>query len=172
MTAYSRAQTGLRPYKAHYLFRPPPPVEGIALHWPATSSPLRNTARVMSALRAWQTYHMDVKGWSDIAYQVAIDQAGNTYRLRGLRYRSAANGDEDTNERFGALLLVVAQGEKPTQELIEATRRVIARHRALFQHSKRIVGHGEIRPGPTACPGPQIQKLIDDGKFDPTGGIR
>jgi hypothetical protein len=172
MTAYSRAQTGLKPYKAHYLFRPPPAVEGIALHWPAMSSPLRTVPRVMSSLRAWQTFHMDVRGWSDIAYQVAIDQAGNTYRLRGLRYRSAANGDESTNERYGALLLVVAIGEKPTQELIETTQRVIGRHRALFQHSKLIVGHGEIRPEPTACPGERIQKLIDDGKFEPTGGIR
>ena len=147
-------------------------VEGIALHWPGITSPLGNPERVMSALRSWQAMHMDQRGWSDIAYQVAVDQSGNTYRLRGLRFRSGANGDQDVNERFGAMLLVVAEDEKPTEELIRATRRLIARHRQLFTRSKRIVGHGQIRPGGTACPGPHVNKLIANGPFDPTGRIR
>ena len=171
MTYYSRRDWKARPPRARYKLREGD-VDGIALHWPAISSPLGNPDRVMSALRAWQNDHMDnpAKRWSDIAYQVAIDQEGNTYRLRGLRHRSAANGGTDVNLRFGAILLVVAGGEHPTMPLIEATRKRIAVFRRYFPDANRIVGHRDIRPpevGATACPGDRIHRLILAGAFDP-----
>lgn len=142
-------------------------VAGIALHWPAMSRPLTTVEAVTNALRGWQAYHMDDKDWSDIAYQEAIDQAGNVYGLRGLRTQPGANGDRTTNERYGALLLVLAPGEQPTDALVKAVRRRIRRHRELFPRSTGIVGHNEIRPEPTACPGPIVQGHIDSGTFDP-----
>src|SRR3546814_3799681 len=95
-------------------------VDGTALHWPGMTKPINaigdaGKARVASALRGWQDYHMDVRGWSDIAYQVAVDQAGRAWVLRGLSIRSAANGDADVNRRYGALLLILAPGEQPTE---------------------------------------------------------
>lgn len=166
MNHFSRDDWEARPYEAHYpLDRDQ--VRGIALHWPAMTKPLRDVAAVKAALRSWQAYHMDTRGWSDIAYQVAIDQAGNTYRLRGLKFRSGANGDTVTNLEYGALLLVVAEGEKPSETLVKAVRSRVAAHRRLFPRSRLIVGHGQIRPEPTACPGPAIQRLIDAGHFDP-----
>lgn len=176
MTHYSRAEWHARPPRGRTPLERHE-VEGIALHWPGITVPLGNPARVMSALRSWQALHMDTNqiaagGASDIAYQVAVDQLGNTYKLRGLRIRSGANGNTDLNDRFGAILLVLAEGEKPTPQLIDAVKRRIARHRQLFPHSKRIVGHGQIRPGGTLCPGPRVQRLINAGAFDPTGGIR
>lgn len=171
MTHYSRAEWGARePTGRTLLVRSE--VDGIALHWPGIERPLGNPERVKSALRAWQADHMDnpEKRWSDIAYQVAIDQLGNVYRLRGLRYRSAANGGTDVNSRFGALLLVVAIGEKPSDALIRSTRRRIQAHRRIFPGSRLIVGHRDIRPaelGGTACPGDKIQALIDSHGFRP-----
>lgn len=171
MTHYSRDDWGARPYQAHYPLDKDQ-VEGIALHWPAIDDKLHTVDQCKAALRSFQRYHMDTNaiaegGASDIAYQVAIDQAGNTYRLRGLRYRSAANGDGDTNRRFGALLLLVAIGEKPTDRLVTAVRHRIAEHRRIFPDSRRIVGHGEIRPEPTACPGQLVQHMIDAHVFEP-----
>lgn len=167
MTWYSRQEIGLRAPTHPPGRLDPAEVVGIALHWPATPTELTTVAACKAALRGWQDYHMDGRGWSDIAYQQAIDQEGNTYQLRGLGDRSAANGDEDLNGRFGALLLLVAYEERPSDAMIARVRYRIARHRARFHNSRRIVGHGEIRPGGTACPGPQIQRLIDAGKFKP-----
>ena len=144
-------------------------VDGIALHWPGHAKPLTSVEDVKAALRGWQDYHMDDRGWSDIAYQEAIDQAGNVYRLRGRRRQPGANGDTDTNTRYGALLLVVATGETPSKALIKATRRRIKRHRRLFPNSGAVVGHGDIRPDPTECPGARIRALINDGAFTPKG---
>lgn len=145
----------------------PANVKGVALHWPAMASRLDTVPEVMAALRSWQSYHMDGHGWSDIAYQRAIDQRGNVYQLRGLRTQSAANGDTDVNETYGAFLLVVAMGEKPTDQLVHATREQVARFRRRFPRATKIVGHQDIRPEPTSCPGPAIMGLIHAGRFRP-----
>jgi hypothetical protein len=167
MTRYSRAEWGARPSKGGPGSLTSSRVEGIALHWPAMSKPLRGREAVAAALRGWQNYHMDGHGWSDIAYQVAVDQDGNRYELRGLATTSGANGDSDVNARFGAVLLILAPGEEPTDAMVTEVRNVVADHRRLFPNSRRIVGHGQIRPDGTACPGPAAQRLIDDGAFDP-----
>lgn len=143
-------------------------VEGVALHWPAWRSPLKTRAAVESALRSWQRYHMDTLGWSDIGYQEAVDQEGNVYRLRGLRNQSGANGGSDVNERFGAILLVLAPGEEPSKAMVAAVRRRIGVHRDHFPKSTRIVGHQDVRPEPTACPGPAVMRMIGQGTFEPT----
>lgn len=166
-TYVSRAEWGARPHRAGPGPLLPSNVEGVALHWPAMSKPLRGIAAVSAALRGWQNDHMDDRGWSDIGYQEAIDQDGNVYELRGLGTQSGANGDQDVNKRFGAILLVLAPGEQPTAVMIVATRRRIARHRELFPRSKRIVGHNDIRPEPTACPGPIVTAKIHAGVFEP-----
>jgi hypothetical protein len=128
-------------------------VEGEALHWPGMSSRIDATGdagarRVASALRGWQDYHMDVRGWSDIAYMVAIDQAGRAWTLRGLNVQSGANGNEDVNERFGAFLLVLGPGEEPTAAM-------------------KAKGHRDVRPEGTDCPGDRAYAAIQRGDFTP-----
>lgn len=167
MTRYSRSDWHARTPKPG-----PGPLDarkvvGIALHWPAMSGPIRTTKGVIAALQGWQNYHMDDLGWSDIAYQEAIDQDGNVYVLRGLKATSGANGDTWSNATHGSLLLVLAPGEEPTEKMIRGVRRRIRRHRDLFPRSTRIVGHNDIRPEPTACPGPIVSRLIDAGVFNP-----
>lgn len=143
-------------------------VRGIAFHWPAMTKPIRGVEAVKAALRGWQDYHMDNNGWSDIAYQEAFDQDGNVYRLRGVKTRSAANGSTDVNRAYGAFLLILAPGEKPSPAMVASVRRRVARHRVLFPRSKQLVGHGEIRPsGPTECPGPAVRTCLDTGVFEP-----
>lgn len=164
MTHFNRSEWGGRPPRDRYRLDPLR-VAGVALHWPGTTKRLGSVAAVSGALRSWQDYHMDVKGWSDIAYQIAVDQLGNTYGLRGLRYRSAANGDANVNAVHGAFLLVVAIGEAPSPAMVKTVRARVKAHRSLFPNSRLIVGHNDIRPEPTACPGPLVSALIDAGKF-------
>lgn len=140
-------------------------VEGLALHWPGDEVRRETVDAVKVALRAWQTMHIEVNGWRDIAYQAAVDQAGNHYRLRGLRYQSAANGDEDVNDRYGALLLVLGIGERPSAAMVATTRRLVVRHQSIFPRSKGTVPHSAIRPTATACPGDHVRKLITTGAF-------
>lgn len=163
----TRKEWGAAPRRGGPGLLQPSRVEGLAVHWPATSQPIRGVANVSAALRGWQRYHQQTLGWSDIGYQEAIDQDGNVYRLRGLAVQSGANGNTDVNERFGALLLVLAPGEDLSPAMIAAVRRRVARHRDKFPNSRRIVGHADIRPEPTACPGPAATAAIRAGKLNP-----
>lgn len=161
MTRVTRSKWGARAPRPGPGRLDPEEVTGMVIHWPAMSKPLRGIRAVSAALRGWQAYHMDDLGWSDIAYQEAIDQDGNTYVLRGLWKQSAANGDSDVNEDNGAILLVLAPGEKPTRKMLDALDRRIARHREVFPRSHRVYGHNDVRSEATACPGKIVQDLID-----------
>lgn len=164
---FSRSEWGARPSRGG-----PGPlfgsnVQSIALHWPAIANPVHGVENVKTALRGWQNFHMDGRGWSDIAYQEAVDQEGNRYVLRGLDAQSGANGDEVANKAHGAILLILAPGEQPSPAMITAVREAVADHRRLFRNSRGVKGHSEVRPEPTSCPGPIVLALIHEGTFEP-----
>ncbi|TDO69604.1 hypothetical protein EV651_101649 [Kribbella sp. VKM Ac-2571] len=144
-------------------------VEGAVIHWPGTGSTsvIHTKAAVASALRGWQDYHMDTRGWSDIAYQVAVDQAGRAWTLRGLRTQSGANGDNDVNERYGAILLILVTGEQPSAAMKATTRGVIADFRRIYPRGTAIRPHSAVRPEPTDCPGDPARAAIARGEFTP-----
>lgn len=150
-------------------------VVGEALHWPGTTKPINavgeaGKARVASALRGWQNYHMDTRGWSDIAYQIAVDQVGRAWTLRGLNIRSGANGDANVNRLYGAFLLVLAPGEQPSAAMKATVQNVIRDFRAhLPNASATPKGHKDVRAAGTDCPGPLAYAAIKRGEFTPSG---
>jgi hypothetical protein len=148
-------------------------VDGTALHWPGMAKPINaigaaGQARVASALRGWQNYHMDGRGWSDIAYCVAVDQAGRAWTLRGINIRSGANGDADVNRRYGAILLILAPGEQPSAAMKTTVKGVVADFRRRFPHASATPkGHKDVRTAGTDCPGPLAYAAIKRGDFTP-----
>lgn len=173
MTTYiTRAQIGLRSARGGPGNLTVSRVENVAFHWPGMAAPINAVGdigmrRVCSALRGWQAYHMDTRGWSDIAYQVAIDQEGRAYTLRGINIQSGANGNNDVNERFGAVLLVLAPGEKPSAKMEATGKLVQADFRKRYPKvPARPTKHRSVRPAGTDCPGPLAVQAIDSGRFD------
>ena len=178
MTTYiTRAQWGARPPDGATALVPSD-VLNIAFHWPGSAKAIdaggdAGFARICSALRGWQDYHMDVRGWSDIAYQTAIDQAGRAYTLRGINIKSAANGGTYVNLHYGAILLVLGPGEEPSPAMLATARAVMADYRRRYSAiPNRPTWHGAIRPGGTAdapstdCPGPSAIAAIKAGLID------
>lgn len=181
----TRAQIGLRPRDGGGVALRTADVDGWVLHWPGMASPINAVGdagfrRVCSALRGWQNYHMDVRGWSDIAYMGAVDQEGRKYTLRGINIKSGANGDNDVNTRFGAFLLVLAPGEKPSAKMVATAKEIGAEFCARFSGARlKPYGHQDVRPRnsqgekTTDCPGPIAEAAINAGTFTPsasTGG--
>lgn len=177
MTYISRAQIGLRaPSSSRALV--PSQVKNTAFHYPGMANAINATGadglrRVCSALRGWQAYHMNTRGWSDIAYCVAADQVGRKYTLRGINVRSAANGGTQVNLEYGAVLLILGNNEEPTAAMAKAAREIMGDYRVRFSRiPKRPTWHGAIRPGGTAedpstdCPGKRAIAQIKAGKFD------
>jgi hypothetical protein len=144
-------------------------VEGAVIHWPGSGEKdsFDSQAEVAAALRGWQNFHMDDRGWSDIAYQVAVDQAGRAWTLRGLRNQSGANGNNDLNERYGAILLVLITGEQPSAAMKATVRGVIADFRKIYPEGTAIKPHSAVRPDGTDCPGPAARAAIARGDFNP-----
>lgn len=71
--------------------------------------------RCASILRAWQDFHMNSKGWSDIAYNSAFCPHGHVYDLRGPGIRSGANGTNAGNSRSVAFVYI-GGGDDPLTE--------------------------------------------------------
>lgn len=179
MTTYiTRAQIGLRAPKAGPGNLTISRVEGVADHYPGTPKPINAVGdagfrRVCSALRGWQDYHMNSRGWSDIAYQIAIDQEGRAYTLRGINTQSGANGNATANENFGAVLLVLGNNEAPSAKMIATARLVHADFKKRYPHLRvRPYGHQEVRQHTasggvtTDCPGKATMAAIHAGKLD------
>lgn len=177
VTYITRAQIGLRAPNGSVSLAPSQ-VKNTAYHYPGMANPINAVgdagfARVKSALRGWQTYHMDTRGWSDIAYQIAVDQVGRAYTLRGINIRSAANGGTQVNLEYGAVLLILGNNEAPSAAMEATSRAVMQDYRVRFKAiPARPTWHGAIRPGGTAsdpsttCPGKLTIAEIKAGKFD------
>lgn len=151
----------------------PSRVRGVVVHWPGSSETdsFDSRAEVAAALRGWQRYHQEERDWSDIAYQVAVDQAGRAWTLRGWRTQSGANGNNDLNETYGALLLVLVAGEEPSEAMKRTVRAVVADFRSIYgTDADEIRPHSAVRPDGTDCPGPAAREAIVRGEFDPRNG--
>lgn len=178
VTYITRAQIGLRAPRSGPGNLTISRVRGVADHYPGTPKPINAVgdagfARVCAALRGWQDYHMNSRGWSDIAYQVGVDQVGRAYTLRGVNVQSGANGNATANEDFGAVLLILGNDEAPTPAMIATARLVHADFRKRYSNCRvRPYGHQEVRQHTstgaitTDCPGTRVMALIRAGKLD------
>lgn len=110
-------------------------------------------------LRGIQGFHMNKKGWDDIAYNFAFAPSGRVYELRGWKIRSAANGTKKGNDSSHAFLLMIGEGDDVTQKMIDSVRRM----RALGD-SKYVKLHRDWKS--TACPGAEVAALVREGKFE------
>lgn len=139
-------------------------VIGVALHWPGITRPIHGVENVKRALRGWQALHMDTNGWMDIAYNEAIDQDGNVYRLRGLANQSAANGNQTVNRQYAALLLILAPGERPSGKMIRSVNRRLRKYAKAYPRMQNQVvavrPHSFVRGGGTECPGDVVRDCI------------
>jgi hypothetical protein len=140
---------------------------GVAVHWPGATGQIgQSQDAIASRLEGYRAFHVNVRGWNDIAYQMAIDNAGRIWKLRGERFMSAANGDQDVNQAWGAVLLMLDQDDKPSEDMVEAFR-VWRKTRWLtrFPHAIRIAPHSAVRPDATDCPGDAARALIRSGRL-------
>lgn len=138
--------------------------EGQTLHyggsspWPATvdrSTPARfaattDHARCATILRAWQAFHIDDRGWTDLAYNSAVCPHGHRYDGRGVDRRSAANGTNAGNKRSCATVYI-AGGNDP---VTDAAKRAFHAEADRFGAPLRW-NHSDWKS--TACAGDQVR---------------
>lgn len=150
----------------------PDAVEGIYLHYPAAGRiTLADTSldSLAQRLRGYRSDHVKSKGWKDIAYSAAVDQAGHTYELRGLGMETGANGGSTSNNHAGAILMLVGNNEDPSPKMVAAVNGLLAQYKKRFPRASWIRGHQQSPDASTDCPGVKIMALIDAGSFSYDG---
>lgn len=155
----SRAEAGLRAPKctstnitkegdtAHY-GGPSPWGSGVDRSSPAAFQATADHNRCASIWRAWQAFHMDSRGWCDIAYSSGVCPHGIRYEGRGPGKRTGAQGTNDGNLRSYATCYIAGDSDPLTEDA----------KRAFLDEGERLAalrwGHREWHS--TGCPGGPI----------------
>ena len=112
-------------------------------------------------VRAIQRYHIDAKGWLDIAYNHVFCGHGFVFVGRGFGARSAANGTKEANDGYFAVCFLgddSAGRDDVTPEARGALGRLIGEYRRRYAAARRIRPHSDFVA--TECPGDELRELI------------
>lgn len=159
LIVYSRSDAGLRqprsvahvPYSAD---------AGCVVHWQGPGRGALGLDASFAQLRAWQDYHMNGHGWSDIGYNAAIPRGcpvGTVVLLRGMGARGAHCGHNVGNALPGVVVMFGEADAGPTDDQLAT----LALFRREFARG-RVTGHNEWSP--TSCPGPVLKAWISKNR--------
>ena len=155
-------------------------VTGAMVHHTATGNTY-TAEQVPAVLRSIQAFHVNERGWNDIAYNVLIDRFGRAWEGRSGGVHRAVVGSDDTdvtNQRLTNISLLGNHEEvAPTAATMEPLAQVVAwkllRH-GVDPHGRTwgsggreggrvdlpaIHGHRDERP--TLCPGRYVYSQMD-----------
>lgn len=116
--------------------------------------------RGSEGMRAIQDYHMDVKGWSDIAYSFVIDPISNwVYVGRGAGIQGAHTEGHNTTSHA---ICIMGNFEvmKPSDDLLRTIAELINYGVEKGWWSKFTGGHRDASGASTACPGKYLYAAI------------
>jgi hypothetical protein len=118
--------------------------------------------RCASIWRAWQSFHMDARGWSDIAYSSGVCPHGTRFEGRGPGRRTAANGTNTGNDLSLATCYIAGVGDPLTDAAKHAFCDEAARFGVPLDRA-----HSDWKP--TGCPGDELRAWIRAGAPRPGG---
>lgn len=138
---------------------------GVAVHWngPACASAIRKHNQCPGFIRGIQRFHMDSRGWSDIAYSMFACPHGHLFEGRGKGIGTAANGTNYGNANYYAIYAMWGQGDG---DVPEAMLDGIAKGVALCKSwgaGNTVTTHNALFG--TECPGPELTRLVKSGRF-------
>lgn len=116
-------------------------------------------------VRSWQNFHMDGRGWSDIAYNMVACPHDYVFQGRGHGVRSAANGSNAGNQSSYAICYLGGEADP----LTDGGKRA-------FRYAAQVLGQPLSKVHSdwfaTSCPGDQVRSWVRAGAPPPvTGGI-
>ena len=131
------------------------------IHWGGSGSAAVGLDAEIARIQSWDRYHTNTKGWAGgFAYNFAVGDTGTIFRGRGVNQAGATSGDiEDDGipENKEALAAVWIGGAKsrPSDAAYAAYERLIE-----SSNLDRVIGHMEVKPRSTACPGPDLMAFV------------
>jgi N-acetylmuramoyl-L-alanine amidase len=141
----------------------PADARGVAVHY--TGMDADEQALHMNCagrVRGIQRYHMEEKGWLDIAYSHLVCRHGYVFVARGYGIRTAANGTTAANDHYFAICFLGndSQGRADlTREARHALGELIRDYRHRYPRALRVRPHSAFVR--TDCPGLELKAWID-----------
>lgn len=134
---------------------PPLCPDSFALHHTAILS--EPSKSIEGKMRDMQDFHMDNRGWEDIAYHFFIDANGYIAEGRRLSRKGDMTTRPGSNVDISGLINISLEGdltkEKPTQEQLKSLNHLLCWLSNTYQISaSEIYGHNDYYPQ-TRCPG-------------------
>jgi len=136
----------------------------MALHHTAAKA----ISNVELAMRQAQAYHMDGRGYCDIAYHFGVSQDGRVFELRPLPYRGGHTLNNNTGN-VGIVFLGCFDGacgnDQPTEALLNAGAgivRMMHLTEGIEINADRVRGHRDHAGAQTACPGGTLYPRLEE----------
>lgn len=160
MHIISRKHWGARDPRSNRSSQSPQGVRELFLHWPGEGvesyASVNTPQEEEAAMRKYQDFHMDGRGWADFAYSFAVFPSGRVYRGRGMGNVPAAQDGHNTNTV--AVCVVLGTKDKLTPVIKAAVEELRDHCREVAGHGLRVRGHGEVTS--TECPGPTLRAWL------------
>lgn len=120
-------------------------------------------ASCAAKVRGIQNFHMDARGWADVAYTAIVCPHGFVFEGRWIGARTGANGTNQGNDSAYAICALVGQGDPTPDVMVDAIAEVAAHLRAHGGAGIRVNGHRDWKA--TACPGDPLYHEVRAGTF-------
>lgn len=155
MNRVSRAQWGGKPPRSVTSLTP---AYGTTVHYEGPHLGEFPHASCATKVRGIQKFHMDTRGWVDIAYTAIICPHGYIYEGRWVGVRTAANGTNDGNSSAYAVCLLAGEGDPITDPMLAALVDCIDYLDLHGGAGPSINGHRDWKP--TQCPGGEAYREL------------
>lgn len=155
MKIITRARWGARPPKTRITTVWGRRTEFVVHH---TEGPTTQT------LASIQDFHMDVRRWSDIAYNFLVTQDGQIWEGRGW----LTIGAHATGHNTSGIGVAYVGTNSPSDAALHSIRALYDYACAQAGHALLKRGHGQLSQNNTDCPGPALLAWVKAGLPDPT----
>lgn len=137
---------------------------GTAVHYSGSNADeLSEHSNCAKRVLSIQRFHMQSRGWSDIAYSFLACKHGFVFEGRGVGIRTAANGTNSGNDGYHAVCFLgddTANRDDVTDPGRRAIKDAVLRCNA-WTSRKEVRPHSFFKP--TGCPGDELRSWIIRG---------
>jgi hypothetical protein len=117
-------------------------------------------------VRGIQDFHMDSRGWNDIAYNFVVCKHGIIFEGRGWGVRSAAQGTNPGNDGYHAVCFLgddTAGRDDVTNDGRNGLSATIRKSQQLYPRGDAVHPHGWFHA--TECPGGDLRVYCASGQW-------
>lgn len=156
MKLVTRAEWGARAFTCSEAL---PSISALVVHYSAAGSDEQAShANCAARVRGIQNYHMNTRGWCDVAYNFLFCKHGYVYEGRGWNRKSGATGDANA---FSIACCFLGDDTAGSDDVTYAGREALAawirQARSRFGDD-RVKGHRDYMT--TTCPGNELYAWV------------